>query len=495
MKTTDLIPILLYHLKDGDKYGLELINACSECSNGQISVKQPTLYSVVKKLEKSKFISSYWQDSDIGGKRHYFKITENGLSQLETYPPLEDLVKMAVSDDIVDEKTDIKEEVSTIEKVKSPSPFDNFSLEKNASVEEKKENIFDKLFAPKEENIVEEITEKQPEISDVSSVEEAENNIETISVKPEETTENKSIFDVLDTNNVADELIEDTNIIKEDISNSTPITTATQNSSFNVFDALDFGDEDNSSISSPSTEFELKNPFFKEVGEKSLEEKTNLEINEENTKLLNKNANTEEFLKNKNVSKFTEKNILPTESGKKEIASLFTEEIKPATPTVYNTDEEIKYQDYVDIKNDKNVKKTIRTSKIRLYKVLTTSIFSLIVILSCFLVVLKSKFSPIFTVFSIVSSLYIVYYACHFIGKFKEQKYSLGENFTYNYKKKFLVRISIFSVLLLAVLIYNLIEKNTLLSLNNFANFLAPIIISALMLTDYIFALVFYKKL
>ena len=116
MKTTDLIPILLYHLKDGDKYGLELVNACEECSNGVIKIKQPTLYSILKKLEKSHFISSYWKDSEIGGKRHYYKILDNGLAQLDTYPPLEDLIEQLDVD--YSDKEDEKEDVELVKEEK-----------------------------------------------------------------------------------------------------------------------------------------------------------------------------------------------------------------------------------------------------------------------------------------------------------------------------------------------------------------------------------------
>ena len=70
MKTVDLIPFILLELNEQDQYGLELTKAIEEKSNGQIVIKQPTLYTILKKLEKSKFISSYWQDSEIGGKRH-----------------------------------------------------------------------------------------------------------------------------------------------------------------------------------------------------------------------------------------------------------------------------------------------------------------------------------------------------------------------------------------------------------------------------------------
>ena len=93
MKTTDLIPIILYQLIDGDKYGYEIIKQIEDVSNGGIVIKQPTLYSVLKKLEQGKFISSYWQDSEIGGKRHYYKLTENGRLQVSTLPSYENLLK------------------------------------------------------------------------------------------------------------------------------------------------------------------------------------------------------------------------------------------------------------------------------------------------------------------------------------------------------------------------------------------------------------------
>ena len=510
MKTTDLIPILLYHLKDGDKYGLELINACSECSNGQISVKQPTLYSVLKKLEKSKFISSYWQDSDIGGKRHYFKITDNGLSQLETYPPLEDLVKMAVTEDSAD-ISETKEEINEEEqpkKVHSPSPFDNFSVKKIGNTTENSTNVFDKLFVKYEE--IKEVVEQQiiEENSEINTLveeftQEANNNEsaeksedinspisqDNITNINEINTKNKDFSDTLE-----EKISEQDKLNKTKDEN---VNIETKTSSFNVFDALDFGNSDENSeiLTSPNKNFELENPFFKEVQEKSLEEKSNLEINEENSKLFSKDEKTDNFVTNKKVSKFTEKNIAPTETIKKEISDLFNKEVKPITPTTYETEESIRYQDYIDIKNDKNVKKIVKTANLRLYKVLTSSMFSFIAILACFFVVLRSGFSPIFTVFSIISALYVVYYACNFIGKFKEHRFVIGENFSYNFKKKFLFRISLFAGLILFVLIYNLVKKYSLLAFSNFANFLAPVIISTLLLVDYIFALIFYKKL
>ncbi len=92
MKTTDLIPLILLELIENDKYGFELTKSIETKSKGRIVIKQPTLYTVLKKLEKSKFISSYWQDSEIGGKRHYYRITDNGRLQASTLPDYNTLV-------------------------------------------------------------------------------------------------------------------------------------------------------------------------------------------------------------------------------------------------------------------------------------------------------------------------------------------------------------------------------------------------------------------
>ena len=70
--------IILKTMLDGDKYGLDIIKEVESRSNGTYELKQPTLYSCLKRLENQELISSYWLDSDIGGRRHYYKLTEKG---------------------------------------------------------------------------------------------------------------------------------------------------------------------------------------------------------------------------------------------------------------------------------------------------------------------------------------------------------------------------------------------------------------------------------
>lgn len=69
---------ILESLLDGDKYGYEIIKEVKEKSDGKIELKQPSLYSSLKRFEQKGLISSYWGDSDIGGRRHYYSITEVG---------------------------------------------------------------------------------------------------------------------------------------------------------------------------------------------------------------------------------------------------------------------------------------------------------------------------------------------------------------------------------------------------------------------------------
>ena len=50
--------IILRTLYDGDKYGYEIINEIEDKSKGQYTLKQPTLYSALKRLESQDFVTS-----------------------------------------------------------------------------------------------------------------------------------------------------------------------------------------------------------------------------------------------------------------------------------------------------------------------------------------------------------------------------------------------------------------------------------------------------
>ena len=69
---------ILKTLVNGDKYGYEIIKEVEEYSEGKIVLKQPSLYSSLSRFEEKGIVSSYWGDSDLGGRRHYYHLTEKG---------------------------------------------------------------------------------------------------------------------------------------------------------------------------------------------------------------------------------------------------------------------------------------------------------------------------------------------------------------------------------------------------------------------------------
>lgn len=74
--------IILKCLHHDDMYGLEICNFIKKASSDTYVLKQPTLYSALKRLEGKKLISSYWRDSAIGGRRHYYALTDEGRKSL-----------------------------------------------------------------------------------------------------------------------------------------------------------------------------------------------------------------------------------------------------------------------------------------------------------------------------------------------------------------------------------------------------------------------------
>lgn len=72
--------IILRTLYERDKYGYEIINEIEQKSHGQYTLKQPTLYSALKRLEGQGYIKAYWKTDyvTLGGRRKYFTLTELG---------------------------------------------------------------------------------------------------------------------------------------------------------------------------------------------------------------------------------------------------------------------------------------------------------------------------------------------------------------------------------------------------------------------------------
>jgi PadR family transcriptional regulator PadR len=70
--------MILRVLNDGDNYGYEIIKSISVNSGGAYELKEPSLYTSLKRLEAQRLIESYWGDESLGGRRKYYRITPSG---------------------------------------------------------------------------------------------------------------------------------------------------------------------------------------------------------------------------------------------------------------------------------------------------------------------------------------------------------------------------------------------------------------------------------
>lgn len=75
--------IILSLLKNEDLYGYEISKRVRNISRNTFELKEGTLYVVLKRLENNNLISPYWDDTESGGgRRRYYKITEQGIAYL-----------------------------------------------------------------------------------------------------------------------------------------------------------------------------------------------------------------------------------------------------------------------------------------------------------------------------------------------------------------------------------------------------------------------------
>ncbi len=133
---------ILECLLDGDKYGYEIIKEVKEKTDGKVVLKEPSLYSSLKRFEQKGYISSYWGDSDIGGRRHYYSLTEPGRKYFLNLKSPKDVS----IDDIEPEQNsaeqisidNINEEIYNIEE-------DNVDVDDNSYINNVSFNVADRM--------------------------------------------------------------------------------------------------------------------------------------------------------------------------------------------------------------------------------------------------------------------------------------------------------------------------------------------------------------
>lgn len=75
-------PIILSILKHDDSYGYDIIQSVKELSGGELEWADGMLYPILHRLEKKGLIESYSATAENGRKRKYYRLCEDGLSEL-----------------------------------------------------------------------------------------------------------------------------------------------------------------------------------------------------------------------------------------------------------------------------------------------------------------------------------------------------------------------------------------------------------------------------
>lgn len=375
MKTADLIPFILIELNEREKYGFELTKDIETKSGGKIVIKQPTLYTVLKKLEKSRFISSYWQDSEIGGKRHYYKITENGKMQLATLPSYDFLLQHALEDETLE-----NDEVS----------------ENNA---------------------------KEPFSNEESTL--------------------------------------------------------------------------------PTTPIETVLPTEEVFKENSIDTLTEQNINQANADILKdeETKSVNSFAENKNIAKFTEKIEVPVKEVKTETKIEDKNNILDlANYSIANNNETIKFVEYKNIKHSNEYKQSKKYAQAILFKSLLTSVTILLFLTLFSFITSFTGTSALYYVFFISSLLIAIFYPIIVSMNLEKLRYKyINSSQLFDYKKQFIIVGAIIACILVVCLIVNIsMNYNTLpkmLSVYNFENIYAPIILSLILVLNVVYDILFTKKL
>ena len=75
--------ILLRRLRDSDGYGYRVNREVADISEGNLTLKEATLYTAFRRMEEAGLIRSYWGSEDTGARRRYYSLTDLGLKRLE----------------------------------------------------------------------------------------------------------------------------------------------------------------------------------------------------------------------------------------------------------------------------------------------------------------------------------------------------------------------------------------------------------------------------
>ena len=469
MKTTDLIPIILYQLKDGDRYGYEIIKQIEDCSNGKIVIKQPTLYSVLKKLEQNKFITSYWQDSEIGGKRHYYKLTNNGLSQLSTYPALQQLIADALDDEALTFTSTNSEPISYV----SSNSTDGMIYNSPTT----------SINSDPIENVV---TPIKIDLASPTGLIDNDVDIQFHLPAQDDTASlnTTSIFDAIEP--------------AEDIQTS---------SSFNIFDMMEPATDIETSYSDINIFEAINNDNTDNLEQVAIQEDDLTVENDAQYDTTSTQAQIDNISNDDVVSIVTEVETVELKSKLADkvdtsIDSFIDTEINNAEQVSDNDDqsniEQIKYLNYVDLSTDEKSCTRRKVISKHIQKMMLTCSTILLMFILTLVACFKYSFGKIYYIGAIISVLAIILYPMILLKDVSKLRFKYCTNpFKYSLFQDIFIKLSTFMSLLIATFAYNISTTSSIhdiFKLTNFANFYAPIMFASIFVFDLLYGIMLYKN-
>lgn len=182
--------IILCSLYNGDKYGYEIAKEIKDRTENQYEIKQPTLYSYLKRLESQELIYSYWGAESNGGRRRYYKLTESGRVSCEQFMA-EWKYHQTVMSNLVDDTANV--EIATQDQVtplfgsKQKRPRRNKILDKLTEQDLIAERL--NALSQKNEEPRPVYIEQQPKAEEKPSIPEAAPSSESTATVTDKTTE------------------------------------------------------------------------------------------------------------------------------------------------------------------------------------------------------------------------------------------------------------------------------------------------------------------
>ena len=76
-------PLVLAILAEGDSYGYAILKRVRALSGGALEWTDGMLYPVLHRLERAGLIEARWEMSESGRRRRYYRVTDEGLNQLD----------------------------------------------------------------------------------------------------------------------------------------------------------------------------------------------------------------------------------------------------------------------------------------------------------------------------------------------------------------------------------------------------------------------------